>query len=164
MAADILVIILVTRIARPAHQPLTPEAVAVQPVTDVIRRSVTIPYQSCCTPYSDESGCNCYSCSDGCGGTRKCCGSCTPPAPVEIARGVCCGASECGFSGTSHPDDSLCKSHYGSGTCYSNCMSALGKTCSDRASYCRSLGGSVTIEMCHGSNGYYPGALWICYK
>lgn len=42
MAADILVIILVTRIARPAHQPLTPEAVAVQPVTDVIRRSVTI--------------------------------------------------------------------------------------------------------------------------
>ena len=121
------------------------------------------PYQSCCTPYGDESGCNCYSCSDGCGGTRKCCGSCYTP-PVEIARGVCCGASECGFNGTSHPDDSLCKSHYGSGTCYSNCMSALGKTCSERASYCRSSGGSVKIEMCHGSNGYYPGALWICYK
>ena len=34
-----------------------------------------------CTPYEDESGCNCYSCSDGCGGTRQCCGSCYTPDP-----------------------------------------------------------------------------------
>ena len=40
--ADILVITLVTQTARPAHRHQTPEAVAVQPVTDVIRRSVTI--------------------------------------------------------------------------------------------------------------------------
>ena len=34
--------------------------------------------KACCTPYSDETGCSCgtYSCSDGCGGTRKCCSSC----------------------------------------------------------------------------------------
>ena len=34
-----------------------------------------------CTPYGDESGCNCYSCSDGCGGTRQCCSSCYSPSP-----------------------------------------------------------------------------------
>ena len=34
-----------------------------------------------CTPYGDESGCNCYSCSDGCGGTRQCCSSCYTPSP-----------------------------------------------------------------------------------
>ena len=41
------------------------------------------PYQSCCTPYSDESGCSCgtYSCSDGCSGTRKCCSACPKPEP-----------------------------------------------------------------------------------
>ena len=33
-------------------------------------------YASCCTPLASESGCNCYSCSDGCGGTRQCCGTC----------------------------------------------------------------------------------------
>ena len=40
--ADILVIILVIQTVRPAHQPLTPEAAAVRPVTDVIQRLVTI--------------------------------------------------------------------------------------------------------------------------
>ena len=40
-------------------------------------------YQSCCSPYSNETGCSCgaYSCSDGCGGTRKCCSSCPEPEP-----------------------------------------------------------------------------------
>ena len=40
------------------------------------------PYQSCCTPYSSETGCSCgsHSCSDGCGGTRTCCDSCPPPS------------------------------------------------------------------------------------
>ena len=42
MAADILVIILVIRTARPEHQPLTPEAVADQPVTDAVQRPVII--------------------------------------------------------------------------------------------------------------------------
>ncbi len=45
-------------------------------------------YQSCCTPYGDESGCNCYSCSDGCGGTRKCCGSCPKPKCTGPANGL----------------------------------------------------------------------------
>ena len=37
------------------------------------------PYQPCCYPESDETGCSCgtYSCSDGCGGYRTCCSSCS---------------------------------------------------------------------------------------
>ena len=33
------------------------------------------PYQPCCYPYPDETGCSCgsYSCSDGCGGIYKTC-------------------------------------------------------------------------------------------
>ncbi|MBQ8631305.1 MAG: hypothetical protein IJ479_06255 [Alphaproteobacteria bacterium] len=38
------------------------------------------PYKACCSPLSDQNGCNCYSCSDGCGGTRQCCGACPPPS------------------------------------------------------------------------------------
>ena len=34
--------------------------------------------KACCTPYSDETGCSCgtHWCSDGCGGSRRCCDSC----------------------------------------------------------------------------------------
>ena len=39
-------------------------------------------YKACCTPAGNESGCNCYSCSDGCGGTRTCCSACPPPRPT----------------------------------------------------------------------------------
>ena len=42
MAADILVITPVIQTARPVRQPLTPEAAAVRPRTDVIQRLVTI--------------------------------------------------------------------------------------------------------------------------
>ena len=59
------------------------------------------PYQSCCTPYGDESGCNCYSCSDGCGGTRKCCGSCYTPPPSSGNSGGSGGGSGSGGSGSS---------------------------------------------------------------
>ena len=48
------------------------------------------PYQSCCTPYSDESGCDCYSCSDGCGGTRQCCGSCSSGGSSGSSGGGSC--------------------------------------------------------------------------
>ena len=33
-------------------------------------------YESCCTPLANQTGCNCYSCSNGCGGIRQCCGTC----------------------------------------------------------------------------------------
>ena len=33
-------------------------------------------YASCCTPLANQTGCNCYSCSNGCGGIRQCCGTC----------------------------------------------------------------------------------------
>ena len=57
------------------------------------------PYQPCCYPYPDETGCSCgsYSCSDGCGGTRTCCNdcctgcecdnSCPPPTPPSSSSG-----------------------------------------------------------------------------
>ena len=46
------------------------------------------PYQSCCTPYSDEScpGAT-ESCSDGCGGTRKCCKKGSGGTPVGSTSG-----------------------------------------------------------------------------
>ena len=42
------------------------------------------PYEACCTPYRNETGCSCgtYSCSDGCSGTRTCCSSCPDPEPT----------------------------------------------------------------------------------
>ena len=47
------------------------------------------PYEPCCTPYDDEWGCDCgsYSCSDGCGGTRRCCSSCPDPEPTPPPSG-----------------------------------------------------------------------------
>ena len=33
-------------------------------------------YESCCTPLANQTGCNCYSCSNGYGGIRQCCGTC----------------------------------------------------------------------------------------
>ena len=41
------------------------------------------PYQPCCYPASDETGCSCgsYTCDDGCGGYRNCCSACPEPEP-----------------------------------------------------------------------------------
>ena len=121
---------------------------------------------SCPSGYStSSSGCsNGYTTASktcSCGATSGTCYKCK----VEIARGTCCGASECGFSGTSHPDDSQCSAYYGGGTCYSNCMSVLKYTCNDRYSYCRNtLGGTVELYTCHGGGKYYNFGVWICYK
>ena len=81
------------------------------------------PYQSCCTPYGDESGCNCYSCSDGCGGTRQCCGSCYTPPPSSGNSGGGGGGSGSGSgSGSSgsgnNPDDCKPGTTYIIGTSY----------------------------------------------
>ena len=72
------------------------------------------PYEACCYPYSSETGCSCgtYSCSDGCGGTRKCCSSCPDPEPEE---------DPCDYSGVSCTYG--CASHDSCGKC-SSCKSA----------------------------------------
>ena len=43
------------------------------------------PYQECCYPESDETGCSCgtTTCGDGCGGTRTCCAACPEPEEPE---------------------------------------------------------------------------------
>lgn len=41
-----------------------------------------------CTPSRSETGCECgsYSCSDGCGGTRTCCNTCSDPTPPSCTH------------------------------------------------------------------------------
>ena len=50
------------------------------------------PYKSCCTPYSSETGCSCgtYSCSNGCGGTRTCCSTCSSSSGGGSSGGGSC--------------------------------------------------------------------------
>ncbi len=107
--------------------------------------------ESCCSPYSDETGCSCgsYSCSDGCGGTRRCCSSCpdptSPSSGSESGGGNNGGSSGSGSgSGSSTPSTPSCtdtcsgKGYYSSkpagmtcstttvcgSTCYYNCKSS----------------------------------------
>ena len=56
-------------------------------------------YQSCCTPLSDESGCQygTTTSSDGCGGTRTVCKACTPLTNETNCRyGYVLGSDGCG--------------------------------------------------------------------
>ena len=43
------------------------------------------PYEDCCDPLPDDSGCSCGTerCSDGCGGSRICCKECSEDEPEE---------------------------------------------------------------------------------
>ena len=63
------------------------------------------PYEPCCTPYDDEWGCDCgsYSCSDGCGGTRRCCSSCPDPEPTPPPSGNSGSGSGSSGGGSSNP-------------------------------------------------------------
>ena len=60
--------------------------------------------KACCTPYSDETGCSCgtYSCSDGCGGSRRCCSSC----PSTSSSSGSSGSSSSGGGGAYYPNHS----------------------------------------------------------
>ena len=61
------------------------------------------PYQPCCYPSPDETGCTCgsYSCSDGCGGTRTCCSSCPTPPPASSSSSSSSSGSSSSGSGSS---------------------------------------------------------------
>ena len=71
------------------------------------------PYEACCSPYSNETGCSCgtYSCSDGCGGTRKCCSSCPDPEPTTPPSSGNSGGSR-GGSGGGCSGYKSCKSEF----------------------------------------------------
>ena len=101
-----------------------------------------------CTPYGDESGCNCYSCSDGCGGTRQCCSSCYTPSPdpepepapdptptpePEPEEPSC--TDTCSSKGykSSQPSGQSCSTTTVCGsTCFYNCKSNCTDTCSSK--------------------------------
>ena len=60
-------------------------------------------YQSCCTPLSDESGCQygTTTSSDGCGGTRTVCKACTPLSnETNCQYGTTSGSDGCGGTRT----------------------------------------------------------------
>ena len=91
------------------------------------------PYESCCTPYSSESGCSCgtYSCSDGCGGTRTCCSTCSSSSGGGSSSGSG-GSGGGGSSGSS--SCSFCVN----GTCYSSANADLSE-CMKQYSCCECL-------------------------
>ena len=60
--------------------------------------------------------------------------------------GWCCGASRCGYKGTSHSNDSWCQDYYGE-SCYSRCMRYY-PTCDDMHASCRAQGGSPLFQDC----------------
>ena len=62
--------------------------------------------KACCTPYRDEISCSCgtYSCSDGCGGYRKCCKSCSSSSSSSSSGSS--GSSSSGSSSSSSSSSS----------------------------------------------------------
>ena len=82
------------------------------------------PYESCCTPYSSESGCSCgtYSCSDGCGGTRTCCSTCSSSSG---------GGSSSGSGGSSSSGGGGCTFCMGNGKCTTITAEAYASSCGE---------------------------------
>jgi len=75
------------------------------------------PYQECCTPSSDETGCSygTEDCDDGCSGTRKCCKACSYSTIASDCSNQCknVGSNSCSINGTTYYDScgsSLCSS------------------------------------------------------
>ncbi len=126
-----------------------------------------------CTPYEDESGCNCYDCSDGCGGTRQCCGSCYTPDPdpepeepdipdipdpkPEPEKPSC--TDTCSSKGykSSQPSGQSCSTTTVCGsTCFYNCKSNCTDTCSSRGySSSQPSGQSCSTTTVCGSTCFY---------
>ena len=101
------------------------------------------PYESCCTPYSSETGCSCgsYSCSDGCGGTRTCCSTCSSSSGSSSSGSSSSGGSSGGSSGSS--SCSFCVN----GTCYSSANTNLSE-CMKQYSCCECLKAAYAFSAC----------------
>ena len=76
-------------------------------------------------------------------------GTCVSPAPTS---GWCCGDSGCGYSGTSHYDDSNCRNYEGK-SCYQQCKSFVHSDCDDMQASCRASGGTPVFQGCGGNHG-----------
>ncbi len=118
------------------------------------------PYESCCTPYSNETGCSCgtYSCSDGCGGTRKCCSTCSSSSGSDNNSGSGNGNSctdTCSSKGynSSQPSGQTCSTTTVCGkTCYYNCKTS--ETSEPSCSRTCSVGTrGITGVSCNGGYG-----------
>lgn len=75
-----------------------------------------------CTPSRSETGCECgsYSCSDGCGGTRTCCNTCSDPTPPSCTA-TCASRGYKSY----RPSGQTCSTTTVCGdTCYYNCKSS----------------------------------------
>ena len=139
------------------------------------------PYQPCCYPSPDETGCSCgsYSCSDGCGGTRTCCSSCpTPPPASSSSSSSSSGSSSSGSgssgssssgggsSGSSSSGGGYHGTHLGGeyDCCGSQCdaaectdfYGASLRSCSSSQSLCSGRGGSWFFRYC-GGKGFVAG-------
>ena len=113
------------------------------------------PYQPCCYPYPDETGCSCgsYSCSDGCGGTRTCCescctgcecdNSCPPPEPPS-------SSSSGGDGGSSNSGGNGGSSNSGS----SNCASGGSASCTGKSSCASDEEENGSCKNCSGETLY----------
>ena len=89
------------------------------------------------------SSCGSSLCSSG-----QTCSNGTCVSPVAKS-GYCCGYS-CGYSGTSHPNDSYCQRNYRE-SCYSRCM-RYNPTCTDMQASCRASGGTPVFQGCPGND------------
>ena len=99
------------------------------------------PYQPCCYPASDETGCSCgtYTCDDGCGGSRTCCASCQDPDPDPPSSSSSSNSSNSSNSSTSS----------------NSCVAGGSKSCSGQTSPCganQTQTGSCTD--CSGTKRY----------
>ena len=61
--------------------------------------------------------------------------------------GWCCGYSVCGYTGTSHFNDSYCQRNFGR-TCYQQCKSKGHPDCNDMQESCRAYGGTPVFQNC----------------
>ncbi len=130
------------------------------------------PYQECCTPASDETGCSCgtYSCSDGCGGTRTCCSSCPvveddgdDNTSSSSSGGDDSSSSSGGDDDTSSGgDEETCKPSadetgcsYGTKSCDDGCGGTRNccKTCADNGGSSTCSGKAKASDCTYGSSG-----------
>ena len=122
------------------------------------------PYQECCTPSSDETGCSCgtYSCSDGCGGTRTCCSSCPvveDDSDANTSSSSSGGDDSSSSSGgeeetcTPSADETGCS--YGTKSCDDGCGGTRNccKTCADNGGSSTCSGKANASDCTYGSSG-----------
>ena len=119
------------------------------------------PYQPCCYPSPDETGCTCgsYSCSDGCGGTRTCCSSCpTPPPASSSSSSSSSGSSSSGSGSSGSSSSNSSGSSSGGGSSGSSggstCVAGGSASCSGKSSCASDEEQTGSCKNCSGTTLY----------